>query len=329
MNPRIEPATVTGIGSLPHQNAVDAVDLVMKATPAMPAAPQLSAGRPAESMLGQVAGGLEGVEVGFDGLLNVPNPARIAVIDAEPSGPGWTGLDAFVAAIAGRHAPVKVQVAGPVTVALALMRAGVPADSAVALAGEAVGGLAHKVATRVRRAAPGAPVLAFLDEPGLTGVVTAEFPLPVDSVVDLLAAGLASFGEADTGVHCCGPTDWHVVAASGPAVLSLPAEPLGESAPAIAAHLDQGGWVAWGAVPTHRPIGTSPDPQWRALVELWCDLTQNGCDPVKLRRQSLITPACGLAGHGESQAELVLDLAARIGARVHDQAVAARLSVGA
>lgn len=329
MNSRIEPATVTSMGSLPHTNAAEAVELVLALHPALPAAPQLSAHDARESMLGQVASALDGVEGEFGGALIVDDPDLVRVNEVEPTGAGWTGVDAFIDAIAGRHAPVKIQVAGPVTTALALMRAGLDQASAIALASHATSHLAERLAHRVTRAAPGSPVVAFLDEPGLTGLMRSDFPVPVETVVDVLAEGLAAFGEADTGVHCCGPTDWHVISAAGPSVLSLPVEPLGDSAPAVAAHLEQGGWVAWGAVPTHRPIGTNPDPQWRALVELWCELTQNGCDPVRLRRQSLITPACGLAGHGESQAERVLELTTRIGERVHDQAVAARLSVGA
>jgi hypothetical protein len=43
----------------------------------------------------------------------------------------------------------------------------------------------------------------------------------------------------------------------------------------------------------------------------------------------MITPECGLAGHGITQAERVLELASALGARVYDQASSAHLSVGA
>jgi hypothetical protein len=82
-------------------------------------------------------------------------------------------------------------------------------------------------------------------------------------------------------------------------------------------------------VPTDRPVGESAAPLWKALVELWCELTRRGCDPVRLRSQALATPACGLARHGQSQAEHTMLLAREIGARVHDQAAATRLTVGA
>ena len=58
-------------------------------------------------------------------------------------------------------------------------------------------------------------------------------------------------------------------------------------------------------------------------------MVRAGCDPVLLRTQSLITPACGLALHGETQAAHVLSLARNVAQRLHDQAVGVRLTAGA
>ena len=70
------------------------------------------------------------------------------------------------------------------------------------------------------------------------------------------------------GVHCCGGGDWAAILAAGPAVLSLPADAgCRRVSPAIwRAFLDGGGWIAWGAVPTDRPVGGSPDRYWRELA---------------------------------------------------------------
>jgi hypothetical protein len=65
------------------------------------------------------------------------------------------------------------------------------------------------------------------------------------------------------------------------------------------------------------------------LLDIWCELTKRGCDPVRLRRQALVAPACGLAGHGASQAERAMLLARELGDRIHDQAAATRLAMGA
>jgi len=43
----------------------------------------------------------------------------------------------------------------------------------------------------------------------------------------------------------------------------------------------------------------------------------------------LVTPSCGLAGHGDAQAAHALQIASEMANRIGDQAVAARLTVGA
>jgi hypothetical protein len=97
----------------------------------------------------------------------------------------------------------------------------------------------------------------------------------------------------------------------------------------LAQFLDSGGWVAWGVVPTDGPVGTTADRHWRELADLWCSLVQGGCDAVRLRRQAIVTPACGLGLHELSAVDHVFELVDAVADRVHGQAVATRLSVGA
>jgi len=131
-------------------------------------------------------------------------------------------------------------------------------------------------------------------------------------------------------VHVCGDGDLQLAFEAGPRILGVEVSPrLVEHSVTIARFLDTGGFVGWGAIPTDRPVGESVEPHWRALTAVWCELTRRGCDPVPLRTRGLVTPACGLAGYGPSQAERVLGLAHELAARVHDQAIAARLSLGA
>ena len=87
--------------------------------------------------------------------------------------------------------------------------------------------------------------------------------------------------------------------------------------------------MIWGAIPTDRPVGEHAAPMWKTLLDSWCELTRRGCDPSRLRSQALVAPACGLAGHGVTQAERTLRLAREIGGRVHDHGAATKLAVGA
>jgi hypothetical protein len=56
---------------------------------------------------------------------------------------------------------------------------------------------------------------------------------------------------------------------------------------------------------------------------------RDGCDASRLRRQALVTPACGLAAHAAEQADHRLRLTAELGRRVLGQAIGVRLQVGA
>src|SRR3546814_12593670 len=88
-------------------------------------------------------------------------------------------------------------------------------------------------------------------------------------------------------------------------------------------------WVAWGAVPTNGPFGNRPERLWHALSSEWASLTAGGCDPVQLREQAIITPACGMASHDEAQADLVVTLTNQVARRLQTQTEGMRLTVGA
>ena len=327
----------TSIGSLPHTDPDAATTAVLEHHPALPAAPQLPARSAREGMIAQGADGIRGVTVLDDGTLRVDAEAVAsglaegAPVDGSLRAPTHGGLLGFLERITGRQMPVKVQLTGPVTLGLALARAGVPCRPAFAVAADAVQVRARAILDQVARHAPGAPVVVFLDEPSLAVVEHPGFPLPAHAVVDMLTSALASLhGAAATGIHCCGPTRWSLVLETGPDILSLPvalAEGL-EPAP-LGAFLSGGGWVAWGAVPTDAPVSDDVSFLWRRLLGVWSDLVRGGCPSLPLRERALITPACGLAGHGRTQAERTLALAAQLGDRVREQATSRRLTIGA
>ena len=283
-------------------------------------------------MIAQSARGIAGVSVEADGSLALDIDLLDPAAPVKPTftGASHAGLLAFLSLVAGRAEPVKLQLTGPITLGFALLDAGAPARLAFRVAAAAVRAESTALVDLVRRRLPDAPLVAFLDEPGL--VRAGELPIDAEDGVDILSSALAALeNDAVTGVHCCGPTDWRLVEAAGATVLSLPVDLVAatNAAPVISSHLERGGWIAWGVVPTHQPLGTDADRLWRRLSSVWSELAQNGCDAVLLRRNALVTPACGLAGHGVTQARLALQLASAVAVRVTDQAVATRLSAGA
>jgi hypothetical protein len=320
------------IGSLPHRSIVDAV-VLSQVTTDIVTIPSLPRRSPAESMIAQALVGMSGVSVGQYGSIAIDT----ASIDTK--GPVRTDLDhdafggfrGFLDGAGDFNGPVKWQFVGPITLGLALHRAGIPAEEAFDAAMRAVRAHTTALLNAVAAAFPYNEQIVVLDEPELGAVLDTGFPIAPDSAIDLLSGALAIIEPfAVAGVHCCSDADWPSMIAAGPSLLSIPARPsLVENAGHIERFLESGGWIAWGAVPTDGPLPTSASRPWKQLSELWCQLVRHGCSPALLRQRALITPECGLGLHNPSVAERLLRINADLSGRVRDQAAATRLSFGA
>jgi len=324
------PGLATGIGSLPFASATEAAELVLHVHPDLPAVPQLAS--PREGVVAQWACALPEVTVAPDGALLLDPTLIGAPVHAAFTADAHAGLLGFLDVAAAHETAitrVKAQVVGPLTLGVALVDAGMPVDVAFDRAALAVSAwleaLDDLFATRLRGVRP----LVFLDEPALVLWKRGDAPIEREDAVDLLSGALAAC-TFETGVHVCGDGDVRLAFEAGSTVLGLPvSDALVNDVGSLVRHLDADGWIAWGAVPTDRPVGESPEPLWRRLVTLWCELTRRGCEPLRLRNQAIITPACGLVGHGPSQAERALRLASDLAERVATQSAAARLTAGA
>jgi len=332
------PGMATSIGSLPHQDADAAAALVLRCVPELPAAPQLPNRSPLEGMAVQWARAIDGVEVDpADGSISIRTRLDpLSCIDTTFDPIAHGGLLAFLdVAAAQPMVPkrVKVQCAGPLTLAVALVDAGVDTDTAFALGARAARLWSRALQALVASRLPEAALLCCFDEPALVRW-NADADLDVDLVdretaTDLLSSALVA-PSCLTAVHVCGCGNLRLALDAGPRVLhfDVAALDLDDAAP-LSRYLEAGGWVIWGAVPSDRPVGEHAAPMWKALLDTWCELTRRGCDPSRLRSQALVAPACGLAGHGVSQAERTLLLAREIGGRVHDHGAATKLAIGA
>ncbi len=323
----------TAIGSLPHRDAHAAAALSLRCTPDLPAAPQLPRRTALEGFVAQFAGVLPGVAIDADGALTITGALDpLAPVHATFTTEAHTGLLTFLEVASQQPRPpshVKLQVVGPLTLGIALTRAGATADVAFPLASRATRAWARATEELVTCALPSSQLVLFFDEPALVCWRGHDGPVDREVATDLLSTALAST-RAMAGVHVCGSGELRIALDAGPQLVHVDVGALDlDDAAALARFLDGDGWVAWGAIPTHRPVGEHPQPLWKALLDTWCELTRRGCDPVRLRAQALVAPACGLAGHGVSQAERALSLAREIGNRVHDHAAATKLAVGA
>ena len=329
--PLLLPGVATGIGSLPHDDPIAAAELVLRCLPDLPAVPQLPGRDPREGMLAQWLVALPEVSIEPDGtiaLLGDSDGAPECVFDTH----AHAGLLTFLDLAEQRDPPlprVKAQVTGPLTLGTALHAAGMAAPRAFTRAAEVTRAWSVALEDLLAARVPDTGLVLFLDEPALVQWQRDDAPLERESAIDVLSGALAAV-DSVTGVHVCSHGDVALALEAGPEVLGVEVtNDLVQHTVGLARFLDGDGWIAWGAVPTDRPVGESADPHWRALASVWCELTRRGCDPVPLRTRGVITPACGLAGYGASQAERVLGIARELAARVHDQAVAARLTLGA
>ncbi|WMI57151.1 methionine synthase [Streptomyces rochei] len=320
-NPRFGPAT--GIGSLPGQDAREAVKTSTGTFEDFPFLPELPARGPGADMIGRTAGML------------VELYARV-----EPSGwrlgdrPGrdtkrarsWLGedLDALEEFTQGYEGPLKVQAVGPWTLAAALeLRNGeaVLSDAGACrdLAASLAEGLRLHLA-EVRRRVPGARIVLQLDEPSLTAVLRGQVRTAsgyrthraVDrQVVESALRDLAAVhADGPVVVHSCAPdVPFALLRRAGVTGVSFDFSLLTErDDEAIGEAVEGGTRLFAGVVPGTDTALSDPAGSVMGVRTLWRRL---GLSPGLLAEAVTATPSCGLAGASPEYARRALAHCAR------------------
>ncbi|MPY95892.1 MAG: hypothetical protein GEV08_23400 [Acidimicrobiia bacterium] len=324
----------TSVGTLPHVDPSQAAAFVLAHQPGLPAAPSLPNRSHLERRIAQAAWGVDGVRVQADGSLSL-DPADIdpeaRLADPGLTGPPYAGFQGFLSAVARRSGLAKFQLTGPISLGVALAAAGLDVELAVRLAEAVVGQRARLLLDLVASRAPLVDAVVVVDEPSLAALHEDGFPVPVTRALDMVSATLAVLEPvALTGLRPGWGSDVMLALETGPQLLVAPAsERVVVAAASLDRFLERGGWVAWAAVPTEGPVGSSVDRLWRSLSGVWCQLVRAGADPARLRAQALVLPAGGLGRHHVAQAAAALELANDVARRLYDQATGLRLSAGA
>ncbi|MEU0021544.1 methionine synthase [Streptomyces rochei] len=320
-NPRFGPAT--GIGSLPGQDAREAVKTSTGTFEDFPFLPELPARGPGADMIGRTAGML------------VELYARV-----EPSGwrlgdrPGrdtkrarsWLGedLDALEEFTQGYEGPLKVQAVGPWTLAAALeLRNGeaVLSDAGACrdLAASLAEGLRLHLA-EVRRRVPGARIVLQLDEPSLTAMLRGQVRTAsgyrthraVDrQVVESALRDLAAVhADGPVVVHSCAPdVPFALLRRAGVTGVSFDFSLLTErDDEAIGEAVEGGTRLFAGVVPGTDTALSDPAGSVMGVRTLWRRL---GLSPGLLAEAVTVTPSCGLAGASPEYARRALAHCAR------------------
>jgi methionine synthase II (cobalamin-independent) len=324
----------TAIGSLPHKSPEAACRVILESIPEMPIWPQLPAADFRERMEIQYSEGLPGVvldsaagrmhfntsgdmtaelerfyenymaenldyfkiSAGFSrgvyemkGRLSVERPAGLRYFKNHVTGPLTVGLgrtDENKRAIYYNEMMRDVVVKGTEMKARWLLRE---------FSGLAV------------------PQLCFIDEPILSAFGSSTYvSVQRSDVVQYLGEVIAAVHKEGglAGVHCCGNTEWTILADAGTDVISFDAFDYGETIAyypgPIKDFLERGGVLAWGIVPTTAKIAAeTPDTLLARLRSAVDNLAGKGLSKSLIWEKCLVTPSCGTGSLSVDLAEKV------------------------
>ncbi|RNL84850.1 methionine synthase [Halostreptopolyspora alba] len=313
-------ASYTGVGSHPGEDPDEAQQTILGEFPELPHLVELPDRGAGADMVGRAAALLVDfpVEVQPTGWRVVQRPGRDL---ARATSFLNYDLDALEKHANAYEGPLKIQVAGPWTLAAGIeLRSGEKLVADAGAVADLCESLVEGVRTHIddiRRRVPMARVLVQLDEPSLPAVLRGTVPTAsgyqtlraVDRVVceERLRAMFGAVEEADAFpmAHCCSPdVPVDLLRRSGARALSLDATRLGRADDEdLGVAVEDGvglflGVVAGAGMPLSDPA-TTVDP----VRELWNRL---GFRPEGLPRTVVTTPVCGLAGAAPEHARAVM-----------------------
>lgn len=339
---------VTGVGSMPFDDPAYAVDVALANMPEAPFWPQLPKLGMNEQMEVQFTEGMpravidrEKSRLYFDTTGDYSDELAefyenyAAAMDPDEGTGDCSALAIsrdFAAGIymlesklaeSGKRLPVvKVQTTGPCTFSLAC----VDENKRSLYYNEEfrdmiVKALAMKCRWQIQKFRPYADeIICFIDEPILSAFGSSTYvSVKREDVVSLLSEmvdAVHSDGGV-AGIHCCGNTEWSIPIDAGLDMINFDAFQYGETIAmypeAVKSHLERGGTLAWGIVPTSKAIREQTAQSLSELLEKRIDhLESKGISRQMIVEQSLITPSCGTGSLEPEDAERVFTTAAAV-----------------
>lgn len=334
----------TGIGSMPFDNPDYAVDISLARVPDAPFWPQLPKMDLNEQMEIQYSEGLPCIVIErekrrmyfdtsgdysekfaefYEAYMMAMDPDEgTGDCSAMAISPDFSrGIYAFEKRLqaAGRKYPfVKVQTTGPCSFALTIVDEN---KRAIYYNEEfrdlVIKALAMKCRWQIQKFQPYAEkIICFVDEPILSGFGSSTYvSVKREDVVAHLAEVIEAIhsDNALAGIHCCGNTEWSILIDAGVDIVNFDAFGFGETIAmypdAVRKHLNQGGMLAWGVVPTSTEIrNQTVDSLVSHLEKMMNNLASKGIDKLQIAEQAIITPSCGTGSMEPSDAEKVFEM---------------------
>lgn len=344
----------TTIGSLPHTDARESTQLMLRYTPQIPAWVQMPK-LPKEDMLTQFIEGIPGlvwqggsphflnegqefeeeVLAFYEDYLSATEKASLTNLEKRFAiSPDYaSGLYALIDAL-NAHSPlpfaIKGQITGPFTLGTSLTdKAKRYAYYDPTLKDIIVKSLAMKAKWQVKKFKSfGVPVIISIDEP-LAGYGSSTFiSVSKEDIQESLGEiiGVIHKEEGIVATHCCENTDWALLLNTEIDILSFDAygffDKLLIYEKELKEFIERGGIIAWGIVPTHDPnvlsreTGGSLVSKWKHSIQ---KLMAKGIEFDRLFRQSLITPSCGAGSLSPELAEKVLAITREVSDKIRNE----------
>lgn len=335
----------SAVGSMPHPDADQALDIVLKNIPEAPIWPQLSSRGLNEQMEVQYSEGMpcrvidrEKERMYFDtsgdtseALAEFYEKYMAAMDPDEGDGDcssmaitpefsqGVYALEKRLQAEGGKRPFVKVHTTGPCSFALTIVDENKRALYYNEEFRDAiVKGLAMKCRWQIQKFKSFADgIICFIDEPILSGFGSSTYvSVQRDDVVailnEMVEAVHADGGFA--GVHCCGNTEWSILIDAEVDIVNFDAFEFGETIAMypdhVKRHLEAGKVLAWGVVPTSKAVQDQTVETLVAQYEKGVDnlVDKSGIDKQLIREQTLLTGSCGTGSLEVADAEKVFEL---------------------
>ncbi|MBI2934915.1 MAG: methionine synthase [Chloroflexi bacterium] len=321
----------TAVGSMPQADPQQALRMVLRFLPQIPAWPQLPRRSFTENMYVQFSEGFPGFVV-EDDRFSVSSSAEASLEPLyraylEDNFRAWrvtpeyaAGLYPFLDAVKGAGGNVprlasKGQMTGPISWGLTVTDENKrPLLYNDTLADALAKHLHLKARWQHSVLAGTSPFcIVTVDEPFMSAYGSAFVSLTREKVVSLLEEVFSGIKGDLKGLHCCGNTDWSVLLGTTADILNPDVYNYAQSfnlyPEEIKAFLQRDGIVAWGIVPTDEnslkkeTVSSLRD----RLEEAIAPLPRKGIPFRPLLERSLVTPSCGLSSLSIEACELALE----------------------
>lgn len=339
----------TAVGSLPHCNPQDGVDLLLQYLLEIPIWPQLPNCNYLESMYIQFSGGMPFVRLDtvkerlYMALSGDIYPelekfyTHVLEDDLEYFAiqPDYAvGMDTFLDRVWRRRPEtlqwLKGQITGPISFGLMITderkRAVLYHEEVFDVVVKTLAMKARWQIRKLKRLWP--QVIIFIDEPYLSSFGSAFINLSREQVLQYLGEIIDAVHQENAlaGVHCCGNTDWSILMDTSVDIINFDAYEYFQGMTLyieqLKAFFERGGTLAWGIVPTSEHVKREDTLSlYQNFLAKVGVLAKRGIQKKIILKQALLTPSCGMGTLQFDLTERVLKLLTEVSQQVRSNNV--------